>query len=436
MIEIDELACGGGRRTFVQSRVAPQQAIRTIFVDSPGRWISALLVAFACTTGCSSKQATVDPQATANFVASLHTGAPLTEKDCREFADKLTQAIRDGDSASANAMIDWNAMTATAAVGLDLSLDYQRKFAADLQPTPGSDGLMSDIVMQVRDGDSYEVLRISPPRVTLRLYGNTSGVNYHDMLLARRTDGEVSAVDLDIAAVGEPFSQTLRRILIPVAANQSAGLLARLQRKDSDLVENLETMQTITQCILDDQPQRAIDLINGLPASLRHDKMVLLFRMRAATKLEGNAEYKAAVEDFVKYHPDDASLPILLFEYFVAKREYDQALKQVDLIDKSVGGDPFLIVTRARIQLADDNLAEARKLTEKAIRTLPDWDDPYWLRVQCGLKEKKFAEVLASLKELKSKFNVEFVDLAERPEYGEFVKSPQYQQWLEVEKGK
>lgn len=96
----------------------------------------------------------------------------------------------------------------------------------------------------------------------------------------------------------------------------------------------------------------------------------------------------------------------------------------------------MLDVLRANIQLARGNLVEAHKFANAARTTHPELNDVYWLEVNIALKEMNFDEVLANLKKLKSKFNFAIADLTTLPDYAEFVKSPQYKEWLEYEKGK
>jgi hypothetical protein len=60
--------------------------------------------------------------------------------------------------------------------------------------------------------------------------------------------------------------------------------------------------------------------------------------------------------------------------------------------------------------------------------------EAYWALVAVALYERKFDETLQRLQELDQKFKPNFPDFASLELYAEFIKSPQYQQWLKSRK--
>lgn len=50
------------------------------------------------------------------------------------------------------------------------------------------------------------------------------------------------------------------------------------------------------------------------------------------------------------------------------------------------------------------------------------------------LKQQKYDDALARMKDVESRFEVSFDDIEQQEEYAGFVKSPQYAQWLEYRK--
>jgi hypothetical protein len=126
---------------------------------------------------------------------------------------------------------------------------------------------------------------------------------------------------------------------------------------------------------------------------------------------------------------------MLLIDYYLKKGDFEKSLKQINLVDKSIGGDPCLNTIRANIQFAAGNFDKARQLGEQIREELPDMTAGYWLPVNIALKEMKYDDVLAGLKAIRLKFNVTFGDLSTYPDYAGFAKSPQYQEWLAFEKG-
>jgi hypothetical protein len=62
--------------------------------------------------------------------------------------------------------------------------------------------------------------------------------------------------------------------------------------------------------------------------------------------------------------------------------------------------------------------------------------DAYWARITVALKEKDHADTLAWLKKIVEKCAMEFEDLMKLDDYAEFVKSPQYAEWLKWYRGR
>ncbi len=60
-------------------------------------------------------------------------------------------------------------------------------------------------------------------------------------------------------------------------------------------------------------------------------------------------------------------------------------------------------------------------------------DDPLFATtlVALNLETKDFGEVNRLLEQIAAEFDLEFGDLTQIPEYAEYVKSPEYQNWLE-----
>ena len=100
-------------------------------------------------------------------------------------------------------------------------------------------------------------------------------------------------------------------------------------------------------------------------------------------------------------------------------------------IDKFIGGDPYLHVLRANCHFLNDEPAKAREFIQKALAAEPTLIDAYWMVVHFALTDQDHDETLRLLNEIDEKFELVFEDLTQVPEYAEFVKSPQYREWME-----
>ena len=121
-------------------------------------------------------------------------------------------------------------------------------------------------------------------------------MNYHEFVLARRSDGKVRAVDIYIFLSGELISQTMRRMYIPVAAQVSSGLMKRLVGTEQAFMKNFPRFEQMTAEVRSGRPAEALKIFSSSP-ELHQDKNVLLIRLQAAQEVN-EAEYSRAIEDF------------------------------------------------------------------------------------------------------------------------------------------
>jgi tetratricopeptide (TPR) repeat protein len=253
------------------------------------------------------------------------------------------------------------------------------------------------------------------------------------MTVVRQPDGEIRIVKMYVYLAAETMAKILRRAFLAAVASESRTLLERLQGKESDFVKHIAETQAMTAAVQNGQPQRAIAIYRKLPLSLQKDKSLLLIRYRAAAELQDD-EYTKAMDDFRKYHPDDPCIDIICVDAHFQDGEFDEALACVDRLDEAVGGDPYLELIRANVCIQDEDYDGARKLAHKALEAEEDLIDAQWCLITISLAEKDFDETSRLLTKLAEEFGMEFDDLTQVPEYAEYVKSPQYRQWLESQR--
>ena len=151
----------------------------------------------------------------------IHQGPALTKEECEQWAAALQQAVQTGDVQGANRLIDWQIILDQATAEVPCDEEVRRGFQSGvLESVGGKDGLAADMAGLVEDGGQYQKLSIhlqqSMPRVLFRvLLPNGAGVNYHEFSLARRGDGQVRGVEIDVFLSGETMSRSLRRFYMP-----------------------------------------------------------------------------------------------------------------------------------------------------------------------------------------------------------------------------
>ena len=112
----------------------------------------------------------------------------------------------------------------------------------------GPRSLGAQIATAVQAGGDYRFLRIrkqgDKKRLLFRLLlADDEGLNYHELPLAKRPDGKVVAIDIYVYMSGETLSTTVRRMYLPLVAKRKQSSLARLAKKETDLISHIDKLQ-------------------------------------------------------------------------------------------------------------------------------------------------------------------------------------------------
>lgn len=361
----------------------------------------------------------------------------LSDEELQEFADSFEVAMYAQNFEQVNALIDWQAIVDSATDGLGDSPELQqarRDFAAGfISSVTKETGFAGAIVQAIKDGGSYDFLRSlnvdKSQRVLFRLLLENGGVNYHEFLVARTADGTVRAVDYYTAAQGELVTEMIRRNFLP-EANLAKEDEANLAETDKAHITGGPLMLRMINYFHQGEYSKALKTYDAMPDVLQREKVVLLPRIAAAQQLGGD-EYRAALADLQKFHPNDRCVDLLSIDAHLFNEDYDQALACIDKVDKSVGGDPYLHVLRAGVYVNQKKYDKANEAAEKAVAEEPQLISAYWTLINIALTEKKFDRVVELLNTIEREFTIEFADLTTIEDYAEFVKSPEYKAWIE-----
>jgi tetratricopeptide (TPR) repeat protein len=342
-------------------------------------------------------------------------------------------AARDGNAFIRE--IDWDAIFESATAGVPAPTQTREGFIRGAKRAASQadrNNLVRELFAAVDRGGSFTFLRVETRNkrksVLFRVLSKNESFSYHSFMLAKRPDGPVRAVDFYQFGSGEPLSQTLRTMYLPVATNASRGILEKLLGSEQEFMKNFPKVGQMATDLKAGKNQAVLDTFAQLPASVQKHKAILLMRVRAAQGLE-EPVYTAALEDFRKHYPNDPAIDLLSVDYYVMKKQYTKSLECVDRLDKAVGGDPYLHVARAGIHMEQGRFDEAEREVRKAIEQEPTLHEAYTTQVALSLRQQSFTRTLETLKILHKRFNLGYGDLTKKPGFAAFVKSPQYGEW-------
>jgi hypothetical protein len=368
----------------------------------------------------------------------------LPESDCLAYAQSVVKAVADGDPARLIDLVDWDSIFNAAVAGLDLTDEKRQDIFRGLRR--GVDdrerGFAGQYIKISKQGGSLSFLRTRQSHgrrvILFRLIQpiEVGGVNYLEFVPGRTPGGQIRAVDIYVYASGEFLSETWRRTLLPMIADQSRTIVEKLVTGEQDYVRDLPQIGRGMKLLNEGKPKESLAIFKQLRPETRKQKVILLWRLWAAQRSDDDKEYAAAIEDFRKWFPDDPNLELISIDAFVLRGDFPGAMKGVDRLDQSLGGDPYLDTLRAGIREAQGDLEGARRFARKAIEREPSLLPGYYALVGYSLKAEKYDETLALLEEMDRKFDIAFEDLSQVPEYAGFVKSATYPEWLDYLKTK
>lgn len=391
----------------------------------------AFAVLLGVLTGCASDLPPTEPVVEA-AQQQEPSQAPVSDAEALAFAESVPETVRSGSDAEINALFDWDALLARAVKGVDAHPRLQKQFIEGSKVSLNNGAVAASLRLAIENGGSYSLLRTfrkgSKQRALFRLLDPSTGLNYHDVLLGKDENGTVRILDMYVYLSGEPMSRSMRRMYLNAVSAEPSGLLSRLTGADNEFVKHNREFLKLIQSVHAGEYEEALNIYFGLPEQFRTDKIVMLMYIRAAQNL-GDETYARALDDFRQQHAGDRSVDLISIDAWILKGQYAEAFEGLDRLDEGLGRDPYLDIVRANVHLQSGNYDLARSFAEAAITEDATLLDGYWALVSVSLADRDFAATAKWLTAIQEEFGIEFEDLREVPEYSEFVKSDEFEQW-------
>ena len=349
-----------------------------------------------------------------------------TDKEALEFSQRLEKGILDGRPEAFDGALNMTAVVDAATRGLDLKPAERVNFRTGI-----GEGLAMGRKLIPATGNSYRLLgirKVGPHQGPLFRLWSEDGLNYHLLKLKKSAGSGIRIADIYIFVTADWMSSILRRAALAIVADDPARR-ALLAPEDAQLATAIRDLRFIQQLANREEPRKALEAFQKLPEATRKDRLVQSLRIMVASKL-GEEEYLKAEAEFRKLFPEDSSVYLMTLDGFVYRKDFAGALKGIDSLDRSLGGDPLLDLHRGNMYASLEKYAEAKKAGQRAAKEVPYLQEPRWLLVTVALKEKAHADTVRLLDELARDFKLEFENMESIQEYADFVKSAEYRDWL------
>ncbi len=366
--------------------------------------------------------------------------AELNEKIVTEWATEVAAGLNAGDSgARLAADFSQERLGELALTPLGLSPQVYADSVAGFAKTPANLQLPGQIAGAIAGGGNYHVLRVYLENkhwhALFRMLQPNGACNYHDFALEDNGAGKPQVHDVYVYATGENFSLTIRNLFVPVLAIGEPGILERVFKIGKDQATLvLDSFNKLPKLRSAGKFKELFEVLDSLPEAVKETKAIQIQRVMAAQNLD-QVLYASVMEEYVKKFPADPSIHLINIDRYILAKRFKECLVCIDTIAGILKtDDAWMCTLRAMVHVTSGNLKEARVHIKRAMELEPNLQNVWWAGLEIALKEKDYDTVLDWLGEVKKRFAIEIQDLSKVPAYADFVKSPQYQTWLEREK--
>ncbi len=357
----------------------------------------------------------------------------VSREEALQFAEQLSQAFAERDVAAVNRLIHWDLLLARSFRDLDLPPAFlqgaeqgiRRKGILDVVQSLGNTGKVSFLQVKQRDGFTS---------VLFRVVDQSQSLNYHEYLLVRH-QGRIVAADIHVLALGSTMSQLIRRNLVAVGQHLPKGVLGKLfGASRTVLAKHERDLLAISQAMRTRDFDSFLAAYRRLPEELRRIYMVQLVRLQLAAASPDEKHYLEAYRDFVRYFPDDPALNFMSIDFYVARKQFDKARKQLKTIRKLVGDDPYLDFLEGVFFSAAQQPDMALQKYRSAIAKKLDLPLAHWEAAALLLEQGRMAELVEILQGLEQhgvpRDEIEETLREFSPDhYRKFRQSAEYRRW-------
>ena len=133
--------------------------------------------------------------------------------------------------------------------------------------------------------------------------------------------------------------------------------------------------------------------------------------------------YLAAMEDYRKAFPADASMRVMSIDYFYMKKMYKETLEQVTELERATGPDAHLNTLRAGVHAQLGNVQAGRDELKTALELEPELAEAVNLAIALDLAADDDTGALAKIADARTR-NVDLGSVSQNPDYVAFMAKP------------
>ncbi len=301
---------------------------------------------------------------------------------------------------------------------LEYSYDAMIKGGFDVP----KDGMKATVLGVESRGDrGRAVLRFDLPKMQF---------GYHEFDLRLDDRNRLVVVDWTNYSTGMTFSESVGRDLVMAAPSKPAmrKLLDFQNVRDSDLFQFGELLKAARDRRLD----RYLEIRDSMDERFQRQRIVVESSVHTARKARNRRQWVAALQVMAEYYPDEPLYSLMLLNYFLPSRKYEEARSSLQLLAERLEvEDPAMDARLAALTLVLGDAEAAGALADRARTAEPGLELAWWSTLEARAAIDDFAGCVEALKMLEAEFGHDLgpETLRKNRAYAQLIASGEYQAW-------
>jgi hypothetical protein len=254
------------------------------------------------------------------------------------------------------------------------------------------------------------------------------GCDYVHLMALPDDSGQIRYYDTNMLSTGSWSSTTSRRLMLPIIKQLLGSKFERAFKKEEikETAKNMEQVKAFNSANASGDIEKLQEIYQEFPESLQKERY--MWTSYLGSLIDSPDEHIQEASKFENAFPDDPGVAFMLIDADFNRNDWDGAREKIERVKKALGGDAYLDILLANVELEAENYEAAIEASKNVIAAEPELEDAWWAAFVGQLKLKRYREFSDQLKGYQQEFGIELTveDFAEGL-LDDFLKAPEGQ---------
>ncbi len=257
--------------------------------------------------------------------------------------------------------------------------------------------------------------------------------SYHDYELRLDENDKFYVVDWVDWLEGQRFTDAIGTSLVMAAPSEAAvrKLIDIQNVKEAELFQ----LRELLKAARDRQTRRYSDIYAQLDPVLRKQRIVVLQNVLLSRAVNNRRFLREALVVMAEYFPEEPLFSLMLLDFYVPTRQYDEAIAGLRRTYDKFGFDDAAMEARiSAIELAKGNADDAAAYAERALLFEPGLELGWWSALRARVATGDFAGAVEALTQLEDQHGhtLRAEQLASDKSFAPLLASDEFSRWSEA----